>query len=152
MPNYVAKERLYLTADRSEVVKEGDPRAATLLAAEGTEIAESEVKRLRLQSHFEEAKPFDTGAYLKDRMEDAVGRGAYEEAQAHQAALGRHELAAESGGADRAVLEAGRARQPTGAVPTPRAERASTRREAAPAAESGPARGAAPAGGGEAKK
>jgi hypothetical protein len=33
-----AKERLYVTADRSKVVKEGDPNAAFLLVGKGQEI------------------------------------------------------------------------------------------------------------------
>lgn len=31
-------ERLYLTADRKKIVKEGDPKAAFLLAAKGQEL------------------------------------------------------------------------------------------------------------------
>lgn len=38
MPSYIADRRLYVTADRSEVVEEGDPRAAFLLAGKDCEI------------------------------------------------------------------------------------------------------------------
>lgn len=34
----IVEERLYLSADRKQVVKEGDPLAAFLLAAEGQEL------------------------------------------------------------------------------------------------------------------
>lgn len=44
----IADRRLYLTADRSTVVEEGDPRAAWLLAGQGSEIPPSEVSRLGL--------------------------------------------------------------------------------------------------------
>lgn len=39
----IAKHRLYLTADRSRVVEEGDTDAAYLLVAAGTEIKEHEI-------------------------------------------------------------------------------------------------------------
>lgn len=45
---YKADRRIYVTADRSEVVEESDPRAAILLAAEGQEITDAEAKRLGL--------------------------------------------------------------------------------------------------------
>jgi len=44
----VADRRLYLTADRTTVVEEGDPRAAFLLAGQGSEIPAAEVERLGL--------------------------------------------------------------------------------------------------------
>jgi hypothetical protein len=128
MAEYVARERLYHTVDRSKVVKEGDPEAAFLLAGEGDVISESEVKRLKLESHFQEAKPADPAARTKARLEDALARGAFEEARAHQAALGVHELAVESGAPERVLLERGRAGEPTAGVPTPsRAPKAAER-------------------------
>ena len=42
----VAKERLYLAADGKTIVKEGDARAATLLAAKGHRIPPRWVERL----------------------------------------------------------------------------------------------------------
>lgn len=44
----VADRRLWLTADRSRVVEDGDPSAAFLLAAPGTEIPVDEAARLGL--------------------------------------------------------------------------------------------------------
>jgi hypothetical protein len=38
MPDRIASERIYLTADKSEIVTAGDPRAAFLLAGEGCAI------------------------------------------------------------------------------------------------------------------
>ena len=53
MPNYVSKERLYLTIDRDKVVPEGDPDAAFLLAGEGGVIAEAEARRYGLLDQVE---------------------------------------------------------------------------------------------------
>lgn len=44
----VAEERLYLNADQSKVVKEGDPEAASLLAGVGQVIPRFHVERLGL--------------------------------------------------------------------------------------------------------
>jgi hypothetical protein len=43
-----ADRRLYLNADRSRVVEDGDPEAAYLLAAEGTDISNEDVRRYGL--------------------------------------------------------------------------------------------------------
>lgn len=43
-----AKERLYLTADRSAIVKEGDPKAAFLFAAVGQPISNADAERFGL--------------------------------------------------------------------------------------------------------
>lgn len=43
-----ARERLYLTADRSRLVREGDPKAAFLYAAAGDEIPASAVEKFGL--------------------------------------------------------------------------------------------------------
>lgn len=45
MATYIADRRLYVTADKSEVVEEGDPRAAFLLAGKGGQIAAADVAR-----------------------------------------------------------------------------------------------------------
>lgn len=45
----LADRRLWLTADKSRVVEDGDPAAAFLLAAPGTEIAPDDVKRFELR-------------------------------------------------------------------------------------------------------
>lgn len=47
-PNVIAQERLWLTADRNHVVKEGDPAAAFLLAVPGHTIPRAEAERLGL--------------------------------------------------------------------------------------------------------
>ena len=44
----VADRRLWLTADRSRVVEDGDPAAAFLLAAPGAEIPADDARRLGL--------------------------------------------------------------------------------------------------------
>jgi enoyl-CoA hydratase/carnithine racemase len=43
-----ARERLYLTADRDRIVREGDPKAAFLYAALGDEIPASAAERFGL--------------------------------------------------------------------------------------------------------
>lgn len=139
MPEYVARERLYHTADRSEVVKEGDPKAAFLLVSEGTQLSEGEVKRLKLEGYFEEAPAADPSARTQARYDDAVARGAFEEAASHEAALGRNRMAAESGATERVVLERGRAGQATAGVPTPVAEKAPRRAAAAESKADAPA-------------
>ena len=40
--------KLWLTADKSEVVEDGDPRAAFLLGSEGAEVPDAEADRLGL--------------------------------------------------------------------------------------------------------
>lgn len=45
--------RLWLTADKNEVVEDGDPRAAFLLGGAGTEVPDAEAERLGLTA----AKP-----------------------------------------------------------------------------------------------
>jgi hypothetical protein len=45
---YTAHERLYLNADKSKVVKEGDPDARFLLVAEGGEITDDEAREYGL--------------------------------------------------------------------------------------------------------
>lgn len=45
-----ADRRLYVTADRSEIVEEGDPRGAWLLVGEGGVIGESDVQKYRVST------------------------------------------------------------------------------------------------------
>ena len=45
---YIADERLWLTEDKTEVVKNGDPKAATLYASVGTRIPEEAAIRFGL--------------------------------------------------------------------------------------------------------
>ena len=46
--SYIADERLWLTGDKTEVVKDGDPKAATLYASPGTRIPEEAAVRFGL--------------------------------------------------------------------------------------------------------
>lgn len=48
MTNMIAKERLYLTADKERLVREGDEAGATLYCAAGDEIPQSAVDRFKL--------------------------------------------------------------------------------------------------------
>lgn len=48
MPPLIADRRLYLSADRTRVIEEGETGAAFLLVGQGVAIAPDEVKRLGL--------------------------------------------------------------------------------------------------------
>lgn len=50
-----ADRKLWLTADRTEVVEDGDPRAAFLFAAPGKEISDADAERYGIT----EAKPVE---------------------------------------------------------------------------------------------
>lgn len=45
-----ADRKLWLTADRESVVEDGDPKAAFLLAAEGDEVSDEDVKRYGIKA------------------------------------------------------------------------------------------------------
>lgn len=60
--NYVATERVFLTADKERVVAADDPEAAFLLANEGSEIPAAEVERLGLAGSKSAPKPADKQA------------------------------------------------------------------------------------------
>ena len=45
---FIADRRLWLTADRSRVVEEGDPAAATLFCSAGRAIATADAERLNI--------------------------------------------------------------------------------------------------------
>lgn len=63
MANKVAKERLYLTADGSRVVKGDDPAAASLLVAEGGELTDAQVEQYKLDPFLADApEPYDAVA------------------------------------------------------------------------------------------
>lgn len=49
MAKYVTDRRLWLSADKSKVVEDGDPEAAFLLASAGKELDEATVKRYGLK-------------------------------------------------------------------------------------------------------
>jgi hypothetical protein len=132
MSNFVASKRLYHTLDRSEVVEEGDPKAAFLLVGEGTELPESEVERLGLRAHFEKAEA-DPMARTKVRLMAAVENGSLEEAQSHQHALERHELAQRAATRPPVIQVAGDV--PTVGIPAPKAVDRAAEREAPKALE-----------------
>jgi hypothetical protein len=48
MAMHTSKGRYFLTADKSRVVREGDPEAATLYTTAGREVDEAEAERLGL--------------------------------------------------------------------------------------------------------
>jgi hypothetical protein len=57
-----ATERLYLNADKSKVVPEGDPEAAFLFATPGTEISAEDAAKYGLGAKKAAAKPADKQA------------------------------------------------------------------------------------------
>jgi hypothetical protein len=78
----IARERLYVTADRQKAVREGDKKAAFLLVAEGQEILEVVAKQYgivdgRVKQHEKAAnkmadKPVNKSKFKN--MEDDDGR------------------------------------------------------------------------------
>lgn len=54
--------RLYLTADESELVEEGDPRAAFLWAGEGTEVSDEDAERVGYKPPRKSAAPAEDKA------------------------------------------------------------------------------------------
>lgn len=90
MPAYVADRRLYLTADKSEIVEHGDPRSAFLLAGEGSEIGPDDVERLDISQksgrivypgYEEESEPESKAAPAPENkmVEKAEDKGAEED-------------------------------------------------------------------------
>lgn len=87
-----AKERLYHTLDRKEVVKEGDPRAAFLLVGEGAALPEEEARRLGVHTFMQDESPLGTPLEReRAALKDAEDRGAHYEAESRRAAIGRLE-------------------------------------------------------------
>ena len=62
---YVASERLYLTKDGKSIVKHGDPKAATLLAAAGLEIDPAVIKRFGIEKLLADAVAAKPGKEAK---------------------------------------------------------------------------------------
>lgn len=62
---YRSEKRLYLTADRTRVVEEGDSDAAYLLVSEGGEISDQEAKQYGLTGKAK-AEPKDADASEAD--------------------------------------------------------------------------------------
>lgn len=56
---YIVDRKLWLTADRDQVVEEGDSRAAFLFATPGDEVSDTDAKRYGLKAA---AKPADKQA------------------------------------------------------------------------------------------
>lgn len=83
MANFVSDRRLYVTADKSEVVEEGDEKAAFLLVGEGGVVSEEDANRygLRLQEH----QPKSLLEMEKEGLTAAEERGATDEARTRRA-------------------------------------------------------------------
>lgn len=59
---YISNERLWLTADRARVVKEGDPEAAFLLVGKGGTVSDGDAKRYNLKDLEAAPPPWDAKA------------------------------------------------------------------------------------------
>ena len=57
MPNLVSGRRLYVNADRSKIVDEGDPEASFLLAGEGATLTAEDVDKYELTEESVAAPP-----------------------------------------------------------------------------------------------
>ena len=62
MPQRIAKETLYMNADRSKLVKEGDPDAAFLFVRKGSAINDAEAERLGFKASGSDTEPYDAVA------------------------------------------------------------------------------------------
>lgn len=60
----IVDRRLFLTADKSELVDEDDPRAAFLWAGEGSEVSEEEAKRVGYKGGTKKADDEPSGSGL----------------------------------------------------------------------------------------
>ena len=67
LPAWTADERLYLSRDKGEVLREGDPNVASLLCAKGTVVPGEVAKRYGLGPYAVEDAPAD------DVVTEAVG-------------------------------------------------------------------------------
>jgi hypothetical protein len=150
-----AKERLYHTVDRKEVVKEGDPRAAFLLMGEGVAMPEEQARRLGITEFMESENPQGTPVERERALlADAEARGAHYEAQARRAAVDRLEHGENPAGtliarAPDANIPPPNLPLPNLPLPAPASGEPKAQRRAAAAAESDKATAAAAA---EAKK
>lgn len=87
MGNVTVDRRLYLTADKSKVVEDGDPKAAFLWAIRGRNVSEEEAKRVGYKPKPATAKAASgdddrpaKSASKADWVEHAVAQGADREA------------------------------------------------------------------------
>lgn len=84
--NVTVDRRLYLTADKSKVVEDGDPKAAFLWAIRGRNVSEEEAKRVGYKPKPAKAKAASgddrpaKSASKADWVEHAVAQGADREA------------------------------------------------------------------------
>lgn len=109
MPEYVADKRLYHDASRSRVVEDG-PEAAFLLVGEGGVLPEAEVERLGLKDYMREVQHRDAVEVAKEEIDQAVERGALEQAAAMRIAVERLEGERAADDEARAAREATRLR------------------------------------------
>lgn len=87
---YRAPRRLYLTADKSRVVEESDPEAASLLAGAGAEVSQADVERYKLRELPEPSE-------AEGRAEDAEDAPASEGEARGKAVAGPPEDKAQAG-------------------------------------------------------
>ncbi|MDA2936830.1 hypothetical protein MYX75_01020 [Acidobacteria bacterium AH-259-A15] len=71
---YVAEERMYLTADKSELVPEGDEKAAFLYATPGTRIPEAAAVKFGLELPRPEPKPRPRPKPLKKAVKKSADK------------------------------------------------------------------------------
>jgi hypothetical protein len=108
MPDYVAKQRLYHTADRSRLVEEGDPEAAFLAVTAGEVLSEPEAKARGLldAKGLEQYQPPDPLEVAEQALQAAEERGATVEAESRRGAVAALKAARAAGGVDAAAAAA----------------------------------------------
>ena len=117
MPEYVAKYRLYHTADKSRVVEEGDPEAAFLAVGEGRVLSEAEAEALGVLDHLEKVGKHDALKAEEAALKAAEERGAVVEAQSRRMAVERLKADPPKPGADMAVYGGFAGAKPEDAAP-----------------------------------
>jgi hypothetical protein len=92
----IAAERLYLTAERDALVREGDPDGAFLYAAPGDEIPDSAVERFGLVDGRLSATPVIDAAAVKIAADEAARLEAEIKAKADADAAAQADVAADA--------------------------------------------------------
>ncbi len=104
-PKVTVDRRLYLNADRTKVVEEGDPKAASLFAAAGREVLKADLKRYGCRF----TTVADAEKAAKARAKKVKAEAAAEKAEADAAAAEKAE--ADAAAAEKAEADAAAAKK-----------------------------------------
>lgn len=110
MATLKADRRLYVTADRSEIVEHGDPRGAWLLAAEGRNIGEADVAKFGLSMrdgrvHYDGAPQFESAKQATKPNDKQAAAPQNKSAAASEPEEAAEDAGDDGGGADDEAVE-----------------------------------------------